>query len=1193
MPLSVSYYPSATEAFADALSHLDRATAACDLFGEVHVLVPTVGMKSWLTEQLAQLLGASGNADGVVANVRFHMPNVLTRGSFGKREDDSWAQERVTGLLFEHFASQRPARSTTERDGAAAFIASSGGPLAAAARLAGMFNKYSSRRLAMLQLWARGQASLMPVASEMGGEGSPPELAATDLWQFEAWRHVFQKIDETHPRMDVSLSYRDAKDIQHLLVFGFETLDHDTIQMLQRYGETADVNVLMLTPSMAIVRDTTPELSSDGSQELLPRVRRNGEACPATFKDSLETPFHWYRGVRETLSLLAAAGVPVAKRGGEPASADSNLKRLQHVVRTGEPLEHGDRRVSEGSTMADSSLALHLCHGKARQAEVVADAVIAALQDRSIPELQLHEIAIVTPDIASMAPHLQAAFGKTVTLEFESSVAAQLPKDVLRENSQAEIPILIADRSIGELNDGVRFFVDLLSLLEGRVDKTSFFDLVQQPEFAKLHDFGAEQFNRWSLMTERAEQRWAIDNQHRTAVADPAGMHGASALAALSDKHTWLNSARRILLGAIATRDASVPSPQHVPIEDVDAEELRDVLHLLEIIDSISDAIRDSVEPRSAAGWSAMLKHLLRRLCGGEPKFARVPLTELDQLQRIDELCDRRISYQDVRRYLQAQFGLVPDSSFRRDGKIIVTNMASQHLVPRRVICVVGLDDASLPAGALDGNDLTGRQVVEGDADPRHDLRRQLLDAIMSASDRVILACDGRSSKNNQPIDLVTPLNELLDYAKSVGTKVLTLQHPRHRMSERNFLPAGHAVSVDSENDPLPQPWSFDASARDIVESSRKSASEAAKRSVPLPVEFSAPLQLKELRKMLTEPISVFLEQQLKIYRQWEDEETDYGLVPLTLERSQFAELLRQLLDAAIAGGEQALIDEWRQRNRLPLTKAAEDEAIDTLKAARDEIAKMLSQRLQDKNDTTLFPTPLQICTEEEHRLTLPSGRKIDHRLPVLPDRQNTVVLLKPERIQRSLWRFIDEIALEYLFAVASGLDQPEWYVLAETKKYGWLRFEVGIEWGQRAATTVDERRVSASTWLDELCSLWEQSAAVPIPTFGDERTDSAGHSFFIDHAVDAAEEKFDDFISPRDYGNASPFATKDEALVFGAEPEFATCFIEGGPESHFWTGRHRIWTLSGAKVTSVPRRPVTLKASNGSKPKGASKSDG
>lgn len=344
---------------------------------------------------------------------------------------------------------------------------------------------------------------------------------------------------------------------------------------------------------------------------------------------------------------------------------------------------------------------------------------------------------------------------------------------------------------------------------------------------------------------------------------------------------------------------------------------------------------------------------------------------------------------------------------------------------------------------------------------------------------------------------------------------------------------------------------------------------------------------------MLTDPISVFLEQQLKIYRQWEDEEVDYGLVPLELDRSQFAELLRQLLDSAIAGGEQALIDEWRQRNRLPLTTAAEDKAIDTLKAARDEIAKMLSQRLQDRNDTTLFPTPLQICAEDEHRLTLPSGRKIDHRLPVLPERQSTVVLLKPERIQKYLWRFIDEIALEYLFAVASGLDQPEWYVLAETKEYGWLRFEVGIEWGQRASSTADDRRVSASTWLDELCSLWEQSAAVPIPTFGRERTDSAGHSFFIDDDADDAEEQFDRFISPRDYDNASPFATKDEALVFGAEPEFASCFIKGGPESHFWTGRHRIWTLSGAKVNSVRRRPVTLKASNGSKPKGASKSDG
>jgi hypothetical protein len=358
-------------------------------------------------------------------------------------------------------------------------------------------------------------------------------------------------------------------------------------------------------------------------------------------------------------------------------------------------------------------------------------------------------------------------------------------------------------------------------------------------------------------------------------------------------------------------------------------------------------------------------------------------------------------------------------------------------------------------------------------------------------------------------------------------------------------------------------------------------------------VEFSAPLQLKELRKMLTEPISVFLEQQLKIYRQWEDEETDYSLVPLELERSKFAELLRELLDSATAGGEQELIDEWRQRNRLPITKAAEDQAIDTLEQAREKITEMLSQRLQDKNDTTLFPTRLQICAEDEHRLTLPSGRKIDHRLPVLPERQSTVVLLKPERIQKYLWRFIDEIALEYLFAVASGLDQPEWYVLAETQEYGWLRFEVGIEWGQRAATSADERRVSALTWLDELCSLWEQSAAVPIPTFGRERRDSAGHSFFIDDDADAAEDKFDRFISPRDYGDASPFATKDEALVFGAEPEFANCFIKGGPDSHFWTSRHRIWTLAGAKVNSVRRRTVILKASNGSKPKGASRSDG
>jgi exodeoxyribonuclease V gamma subunit len=1187
MPLTVAYYPSASAAMGDALSHLQRATAATDLFGEVHVLVPTVGMRSWLSEHLSSTLGSSGLADGVVANIKFHMPTVLSRGSFAKHELEPWPHDHVVALLFEHLSACTLPSDETNNDSVHSFVANSGGPLSAAVRLAGMFNKYSSRRLAMLRLWAQGQASLMPVASEVGGDDTAAELASNDMWQFEAWRFVFEQMNQAHPRMNESNLLRDAESITHLLVFGFETLDHDTIALLRRYGGVAEVSVMLVAPSAAVVRSTAPAVASAAPAEKAPRTRRVGETCPPELRRALHLPFHWYRGVRETLELLAANGVSVTKHGGEPWTPKNQLSRLQAVIRTGNLAgDHATPSTVGRKPVVDESIELHLCHGKARQAEVAADAVIAALQDRVVPDLQLHDIAIVTPDVPTMAPHLQAAFGKTVKLEFEPEIAANLGNPECERLAEVRLPLVVADRSIGELNAGARFFSDLLTLIAGRVDKLSFFELIQQPEFADLREFGQEQFDRWWLLTERAGQRWAIDNRHR---ASRVGDNDASSIATLSDKHTWLDTARRVLLGAIATRDTKLPSPDRVPIEDVDAEELRDVLQLLELIDSISDAARDVEHGKPITEWVTVLIRHLRRLCGGDVRFARVPFAELDELRRIGLRSNRIVEFKDVRLFLQGQFGVVPDASYRRDGRILVTNMASQHLVERRVVCVVGLDDSSLPSGAVDGNDLTGRQVVEGDSDPRHDLRRQLLDAVMSASDRVILTCDGRSSKNNQKIDLITPLEELLEYSREVGAEIPSRQHPRHRLSEKNFLISGDVSESGAGNQPLGRPWSYDVAARDIVKGSRDKAASEITRPVPMLVEQAAPLLLTELKKMLTTPISVFLEQQLKVFHVWEDEEHDYGVVPLELERDQFVVMLRELL-ASSGDSDDVVVADWRHREQLPLTVAAEEAAINELQSARAAIDKLLSLRYKSKKDTETLPVPLRICAEEEFRLVLPLGQKIDHRVPVLSGDQTAVALLRPDRLikEHSRWRFVDEIALEALFAVAAGVSFTEWYVIAESESE-WMRFEVTFE---KLPEGTEARRQVAAAWLSELTWLWGSAAGLPMPTFGKEREDSVGQTFYIDAELKAAADEFFDFVTPDGKEYRRPFAQSDEALVFGAEPEFGNCFVAGGHESLFWMRRHLAWSVKETKVRSVPRRIITVRAPSGS-PVAASSQEG
>jgi exodeoxyribonuclease V gamma subunit len=209
-----------------------------------------------------------------------------------------------------------------------------------------------------------------------------------------------------------------------------------------------------------------------------------------------------------------------------------------------------------------------------------------------------------------------------------------------------------------------------------------------------------------------------------------------------------------------------------MPVVDLDVEELDDILRLLAIIDAVSEVAQETTASCTAAEWALLLGRAMERLCGTDSQFARVAAMELGKLARIDVEGQTMIDFSDVERYLQAQFTVVPEATYRRDGQILVTNMASQHLVPHRMVCIVGLDDGSLPTGAVDGNDLTGRQAVEGDPDPRHDVRRQILNVIMSSTEQVVLVCDGRSSKNNQDLPRVTPLHELLDYSTLFGVTI-------------------------------------------------------------------------------------------------------------------------------------------------------------------------------------------------------------------------------------------------------------------------------------------------------------------------------------------------------------------------------------------------------------------------------------
>ena len=122
-----------------------------------------------------------------------------------------------------------------------------------------------------------------------------------------------------------------------------------------------------------------------------------------------------------------------------------------------------------------------------------------------------------------------------------------------------------------------------------------------------------------------------------------------------------------------------------------------------------------------------------------------------------------------------------------RTGHLTICTLVPMRSVPHRVVCLLGLDDGAFPRKApRDGDDLLLDDPHVGDRDSRTEDRQLLLDALMAATDRLIITYTGNDERTNVPRPAAVPVGELLDV---VGRDVL-VQHPLQPFDPRNFTRA-------------------------------------------------------------------------------------------------------------------------------------------------------------------------------------------------------------------------------------------------------------------------------------------------------------------------------------------------------------------------------------------------------------------
>ena len=453
------------------------------------------------------------------------------------------------------------------------------------------------------------------------------------------------------------------------------------------------------------------------------------------------------------------------------------------------------------------------------------------------PQLQARDIAVLASDIDLYAPHIEAVFGGAL------GTSRELPYTIADTSPLASVPLVDA-------------FVRMLALPLQPLTVADVLDLLAVPAIAERFEVDDAQRNTLAHWLQAAGARWGLDGADRE-------RHGVTPGPARNERdnaaYTFEFALDRLLLGLASGDDADIAGVAPWPeLEGRSATTLDALLRLLAALHGMSARL---CGPHAPQAWADVLTALLEAMFPAEPREA----VEREALQRLrDEIAmfaqgathagfNAPVEHALVLDHFRAALGQSDARAPFLSGGVCFGAMVPMRLIPFRVICLLGMDEASFPArDRRDPLDLINRALDSRErkvGDPsRRDADRYLFLQLFASAGRVFylswVGMDARDGSRREP---AMPVSELLDAAACyhVGDagKLRETLVARHALQP--FSPAAFGAALPDEGMPDSRRFSYDGRWHDA-------AGGAGGLSPPLPFASLLPLAAARTEPLLT-----------------------------------------------------------------------------------------------------------------------------------------------------------------------------------------------------------------------------------------------------------------------------------------------------------------------------------------------------